>query len=166
MIIVAGMPRSGTSVTMQTLFHLKWPIFGVAYPKYKNPEWQQGKPFWEHDEALGGNINFIKQTNMAVKIILHRGIRYTHLVPSRDKIILCEREFTALSKSQKLIGCMDEQNEKWYGLADEWIENTPFIKLKLEDTRMNPEKSVKTIRDFIGINTDMACAIDNIIRAK
>ena len=132
MIIVSGMPRSGSSLMMQTLKHLGVPLIGENYYTFEGNSYLHSQevpaedqdrisshnPLGYYDIPFEDNIDYIfsKHPGMAMKIL---GPMLITLVPNSniERVILCERkdkdaQATSFEKLAKLdVEVMDKEIE-------------------------------------------------------
>lgn len=162
MIIVTGLPRSGTSLMMNTLFLLGYPVFGIPWPPYRNPDWQPfGTPFWEHPVTINGDLFLLKASDCAVKVHLRSLIEKETPRVAEDKIIACIRNQQDLAQAMTDLdigsGSVERnlmQVQRWYGRASTWAGATPRLNVDLDDFRANPTGAVNAIITFLGITPD------------
>ena len=167
MIVVTGSPGSGTSLMMQTLILLHYPVVGEVFAPGKPRELNQ-KGYWELpvDEEVKG-INSSKYLGKAVKLL---GVGLLKTNPELiDKVILCRR---------RLPECIDSAHRyiqstgKFWGLRDDQLTvdvAAAIVRINLrksvnylikngieyksvwyEDMINKPEESVYGIAEFIG----------------
>ena len=168
-ILVVGMPRSGTSWVMQSLFYLRVPVFGIPHPPGRDPLMQpSNKPFWEHPETLSGNLELLGDSNCAVKVLLRKAISYIDLDPT-DKVIFCKRDINLAAQSQADwgVGSTYERNIKvitqWYDKFDDWIGDTPLLEGNIEWAKNNKVAAINAIKNFVGSEQDITDAVGNMI---
>ena len=162
MIIVSGLPRSGTSLMMNTLFLLGHPVFGVPWPPGRDTAWQPfGTPFWEHPSTLGADLQLLKNSDCAVKVHLRNLIERETPRIAEDKIIACVRNQQDLAQAMTDLGIGSStvarnlvQIQKWYGKAIAWAGATPRLNVDLDDFRANPTGAINAIINFLGITPD------------
>ena len=169
MVIVTGVPRSGTSMVMQTLFYLRFPVFGIPHPPNRESLMQVSeKPFWEHYETLNGDVSLLRGSDCAVKVELRKALKYVQLDSNVDKVILCERDINLLIKSQvtwniarssdRALKLITQSYEKFQG----WIGETPSLVVNFDNAIINPHSTVAAIAAFVGTTLDQTDAINNI----
>jgi hypothetical protein len=168
MLIVTGPPRSGTSMAMQTLYHLQYPVFGITYPNERSRKVQpSSKPLWEFPSTLRGNYSILpKRDYIAVKTILRAVIRPL-IFTNEDIFILCKRDIDLIIKSQQHSGIRNSllkdlpgQYEKFY----EIVGTRKYMEYNLEIAREDPETFVKQVKEFSGALGPIGPAIENIER--
>ena len=168
-ILVVGFPRSGTSLVMQTLVHMRVHVFGVPHPPNRDPSMQpDNKPFWEYPDTLSGDLSGLGDSACAVKVSLRKAIEKIVLDPT-DKVIFCKRnpEKTASSMATWNIGSSYERNLKlinqWYDRFYKWVGDTPYIEGDLDESLAEAERVAGVIRDFVGGDADLTKALENIV---
>lgn len=171
-VYVVGFPRSGTSLTMQTLFHLKFPVFGIPHPPNLDPDMQPDqKPFWEFPRTLSGDVGLLGVSKCAVKVLLRKAIENI-VLDDTDKVIFCKRnpEVTAQAMIDWEIGTSYERNLKlinqWYPKFEEWVGDTPYLSGDLDEALSSPERKEQVatnIRNFVGLDTDITDALENAV---
>ena len=169
------MPRTGTSLVMQTIALLGHQVYGVQFPtgriKNNNP-----KGFWEDSNALNGHIREITGS-VAVKVMLRaliEGVKDNRIkLNSTDhKIIVCTRNHDAAALSQELAGAASGQirnkrNMKiWYDKFTNdnltLFPNIPQLTIDYADIVANPTLYVDKIKSFTNAFGTTKRAIDNI----
>lgn len=170
MLIVTGVPRSGTSWVMQTLFYLRYPVFGIPNPPNRDPLIQpDGKPFWEFPQTLAGDLSILGNSECAVKVDLRKAIQYVVLNPATDKVIFCNRDTTISAQSQldAGIGLSLERNIKvinqWKQKALAWVGETPYLVGDIDWAINNKITAINAIKNFIGSTQDITDAVENMV---
>ena len=163
------MPRSGTSWVMQSLFYLRVPLFGIPHPPNRDPLMQpSNKPFWEHPDTLGGNLEILGNSTCAVKVHLRKAIENIVLDPT-DKVIFCKRNINKVAKAQEDWGLTSsyERNIKictqWYAKFNEWVGDTPKLEGNIDWAKNNKIQAIQAIKNFVGSNQDITDAVGNLI---
>jgi hypothetical protein len=176
MIIVTGSPRTGTSMTMQTIALLGYQVYGLPFPigrdKTLNP-----KGYWEDMRALGGNISTLSG-NIAVKVLLRKFIEKLRdnqiTLTSEDKVILCTRDHddAALSQESAEPGSNAVRNLRnlgvWYGefpkelQPGEKLDGVELLTVNFENIKATPVPIVTAIKNFIGATSGINDAVQNI----
>ena len=170
MIVVAGMPRSGTSLIMQTLHLLGMPLFGIRFPirrdKANNPE-----GYWEHIDTMSGKLEELAgDPEICVKVHLRKLVEVADwsLI---DKVILCTRdvETQATKQQETKTGRSSHARSKkqintWHGkFGDVQTTNgVPTLTVDLADIRAQPAQHVNAIKAFVHAPLSTARAIANI----
>ena len=169
-IYVVGFPRSGSSWVMQTLFLLKFPVFGIPHPPNRDPNMQpSSRPFWEHPDTLGGNLKCLGDSRCAVKVLLRKAIEYITPDPLTDKIIFCNRqnELIAQAITDWGLGSTYERNmkviQRWKSKAIPWAGETPYLLGDVDWAKNNKIAAVTAIKNFIGSDQDITDAVENIV---
>ena len=156
MIIVTGMPRSGTSLIMRLLFMLDYHICGQAFPIRKNKA-HNPSGYFEDEELMQGDLRSIDQTeNFAVKVGLQSLINETVLDPLIHKVIICTRDIDDMVSSQIATGLQPTSdarckmiNQRWQQKFQEYIGEVPYLLVNLDNLRANKSGGVNAIRTFI-----------------
>lgn len=179
MIVVTGSPRSGTSLVMQTLQLLGFPVAGEKFSGLNLKEFNS-KGFWElpHEEVTAG-IKSDKYTGSAVKLFA-QGLMKTE---DRfiNKLIYCKRDLKdaaksfvpLLGKSPLPIKATIRNAEQICSYNDKIAKNyastckKPVLELSYRRMVLSPEKAVREIADFIGVtpsDDQISAAIANVDR--
>jgi hypothetical protein len=173
MIVVTGIPRSGTSAIMQTLKLLGIPVAGEKFPAREVPELNP-KGFYELDNTtMFDGIYHDNYKGMAVKL-LGFGLAYT----DRDlinKVILTERNpldcqmsilkgFEYHMPKARLLDAV-QAYDIFEELTNNFLEinSVPVLRVHYWDLTKNPEKEVGRIAEFVGVKPT-AEAVNNIDR--
>jgi hypothetical protein len=174
LIIVTGIPRSGTSAIMQTLKLLGVPVAGAKFPARELPVLNP-RGFYELDTVtMYHGIHDYRYKGQAVKL-LGLGLNRTDKTLI-SKVILSER--SPLDCQESMLKSL------WYFLPEASIgmavsaydifeesvnhflkaNGKPLLRVRLENLKKDPKTEVKRIADFIGVEVNTQ-AIDNIIRS-
>ena len=173
MIIVTGMPRTGTSLIMQTLDRLGITVAGKPFPPGRNRS-HNPKGFWEGDTLFGDLDGF--EGNIAVKVMLRPFIERVDLDPANDRIIICRRPAAALATAQANTdsGASTEArtltlNARWYDRIETELgiggkfENVPRLNVSLPNFRANRTTVIGDIATFTSARmTDHTEAVNNV----
>lgn len=167
-VVVSGLPRSGTSMMMQMLDAGGFPILSdnIRTPDDNNPK---GYLEYQKVKSLHKDNSWIDEANgKAVKIIVQQLL---FLPDSHEyKIIFMERDMDEVMMSQqKMLGkpvskdaiplplytAMQQQREK----TEAWIKGQPnikMLKINYKDVLENAEEVAETVNDFLGseLNVD------------
>jgi hypothetical protein len=174
MIVVTGL-RSGTSLIMQTLKLLGFPIAGYMFHddfshKELNPKGYYDLPI---KETLFG-LNTDKYKGKAVKL---GGYQLSMTRPKYvNKILVCERSKQDAVKSiVKLMKAeydllkiepnkINAENvyEINNSLINKSIKDKAHIRIKYEEMLLSPEKTIYKICKFLNIKTDIEIAVNNV----
>jgi hypothetical protein len=171
MIIVSGMPRSGTSLMMRLLFFLDIPVTGKLFPKFRD---KQHNPdgYYEDGNHLSGFLDDVDHSeNFGVKVNLRQLIENVTPDPTNHKIIFCYRNVNDMTTSQLKTDYAPDhsfdrckiQNQKWYGKIDDWVGSTPHLKVNLDDLKANKSAGVAAIKSFLSADRDTTKA-ESIIK--
>lgn len=177
-IIVSGLPRSGTSMMMQMLDKGGLPIFT---DKKRTADESNPKGYYEHEAVknLARDKSFIKNAaGKCVKVIsqllVHLPPRYTY------KVLFMERDLQEVVTSQhKMLVRDGKAKEGNYPMGLElafknnlerikiWAAknyNVAILYISYKDTIKNPKKQAIEINDFLEKNLDiekMTAAVDS-----
>lgn len=168
-IIVSGLPRSGTSMMMQMLH-----AGGVETlnDQLRTPDDNNPKGYFEFDpvKRLATDQSWLPQAKgKAVKIIAQLLV---HLPQDFNyKIVFMDRDINeVLVSQQKMLGKLNQVNAKAFptGLydtfqkqlakMDAWVASQPnvnMLKLKYADVVANPEEAAESISSFLGMELDI-----------
>jgi hypothetical protein len=179
MVVITGSPRSGTSLVMQTLQLLGFPIAGEKF-NWLNLEEFNPKGFWElqPEEVIAG-VKSDKYKGVGVKLFA-QGLMKTE-EQYIDKLIYCKRDLKESAKS--FVRLLEktplpikatienaeqicEYNDK---IAKVYVSVCKKGVLEVSYKRMvtSPEKVVREIADFLGSNPSedqISAAIANVDR--
>ncbi|MCD8528545.1 MAG: alkaline phosphatase family protein [Chitinophagales bacterium] len=177
-IIVSGLPRSGTSLMMQMLNDAGLEIFtdNKRKPDINNP-----KGYFEHEaiKILHINNKIIKEANGKVVKIISPLISYLPL-RYNYKVIFMKRHLNQVANSQDAmlevlknkpkdttLFDLNEKLQKLYTNAKDYVnrnKNFTFIEVDYENLINNPDNEIKNIIQFLQIDpkkkTDMKKNID------
>ena len=166
MIIVTGMPRSGTSLMMRLMFYLDIPTCGRPFPKNRDKT-ANLNGYWEDMDILNGQFGEIDETgNFAVKVMLYKLIDKVTLNPTDHKVILCKRNMVDMVESQMRTGhkpsstaerCTRHNTEQ-YGRFTSYIGDVPFLEVNLDNLKANKTVGVNAIKTFISGDRDITKA--------
>ncbi|MGV9197518.1 MAG: sulfotransferase [Promethearchaeia archaeon] len=179
-IVVSGIPRSGTSMAMQILESGGVPVFT---DKKRTPDVNNPKGYYEVEavKRLDKDNSIIKKTQgKAVKVI-------SHLLPHlpeqfRYKLIFMKRDIVEVIRSQqKMLGKdpddypeeLEDIFRKDIANSTSWAnsrENVDLIILDFSDMVRNPEQEIEKIIEFLDLNLDkdaMVSVVDpSLYRSK
>ena len=179
-VIVSGLPRSGTSLMMQMLDK-----GGVEILTDNNRKQDQSNPkgYYEYDPVMA-----IHKDNTWIHLAKDKGLKVVapllkFLDPKyRYKIIFMTRDLNEVVKSQqKMIGKdtetlpvqLLEAYKKQLKIADSWKNKEPGVELvyvDYKDTLNDTEAIIKKVESFIGYdlnkNEMMACVDKSLYRNK
>ena len=177
-VVVSGLPRSGTSMLMQMLDATHYPIFT---DEERAADENNPKGYYEHDvvKKLAHNQQWLSYArDKAVKIVvpLLNSLPYNY----RYKIIFMERDFHEIYASQQRmlnrlgqsknsdildLGLL-ESMKHLVGESKQWAQRHPsaeVLYLKYEDVLNAPLEQALRISEFLGIESDpiqMASKVD------
>lgn len=161
-VVVSGLPRSGTSMMMQMLQAGGFPILSdnIRTPDDNNPK---GYLEYQKVKSLHKDNSWIDEANgKAVKIIVQQLLFLPH--SHEYKIIFMERDMDEVMMSQqKMLGkpvskdaiplplymAMQQQREK----TEAWIKGQPnikMLKINYKDVIENAEEVAELVNDFLG----------------
>jgi predicted AlkP superfamily phosphohydrolase/phosphomutase/tetratricopeptide (TPR) repeat protein len=175
-VVVSGLPRSGTSMMMRML-----DFAGIDALTDESRDSDESNPhgYYEHEwvRNLANDATWIsKAEGKAVKIIA----QLLPYLPSkyRYKVIFMEREISEVLISQQImLGKSREEAIKTYPFklaqtfynqlqrVNEWVDQQPFIDIlhvNYLDCHTNPEEVVKRISDFLDRELDSSKMIEAI----
>jgi hypothetical protein len=175
MIIVTGIPRSGTSAAMQTLKLLNVPVAGEKFPAHEIPELNP-KGFYELDaHTLISGISDNRYQGMAVKMVGY-GLLSTNrkfiskvIVMNRNKAE-CQRSLLNSFRAGFMKSATAKDAEHAYILCNNVLDDflnrnsVPTLRIQLEDLTKYPITEITRICEFIGINSNIGEAVSNIDR--
>ena len=158
MIIVTGMPRTGTSVLMRVLFYLDQTVCGKKFPIGRDKTHNPNGYFEDFDlyRADFGGINFDEES--AIKVNLRKLVeKDISLSETNDRVILCTRNPADVVTSQINTGYANSSNpvrvlaynQKWYQKFNDWIGDVPLLIVNMEQLKANKSAGVGAIRNFI-----------------
>jgi predicted AlkP superfamily phosphohydrolase/phosphomutase/predicted Zn-dependent protease len=175
-IIVSGLPRSGTSMMMQLLETAGIPIYtdGKRLPDESNP-----KGFYEHENVkqLIRNKKWLNETvGMAVKIVIpllyklppnynykvifmHRDL--DEIIDSQHRMLLYEKKIAKENYSMTI----KENFQKFLNQREKWSsknKNVEIIDVNYNEIVENPESSIEKIKNFLGIKIDNSLLVNQI----
>jgi hypothetical protein len=171
-IIVSGLPRSGTSLMMQML---KAGGIDLLTDEIRSSDINNPKGYFEYQAVknLARDINWLDLANgKAVKVIVHL---LKFLPPDYHyKIIMMERKMTEIIASQqKMLGKdpavypmgIAQSFEKELEKANIWADKEPHVqmlKISYNELLQHPKPAVEQINNFLGQNLDQAKMIEMI----
>ncbi|MFO8018181.1 MAG: sulfotransferase domain-containing protein [Promethearchaeia archaeon] len=179
-IVVSGIPRSGTSMAMQILEAGGVPVFT---DKNRTPDVNNPKGYYEVEavKRLDKDNSIIKKTQgKAVKVI-------SHLLPHlpekfKYKLIFMKRDIEEVIRSQqKMLGKdpddypqeLEEIFQKEINNSKSWAnsrDNVELIVLDFSNMIHTPEQEIGKIIDFLGLELDkdaMVSVVDpSLYRSK
>lgn len=177
MIIVTGMPRTGTSLVMQTLDRLGMNVHGIQFPSNRTRA-HNPKGFWEDVDTLRGQrLQELVSHRSAVKVNIRKLIEYSILNPATDKIIVCRRNALAAVTSVKntinpnvIIARGIARHVRWYGELDDALtvdgkfNGVASLDVPIVAFRNNPALWVGNIKTFAATpnSMDPTDAVENV----
>lgn len=179
MIVVTGF-RSGTSLIMQTLKLLEFPIVGYKFHddfshKELNPKGYYSLPGREtvyglktHYKGkavkLGGAELFQTNHDFVKKIIVCERDRH-QTVNSIVKLLKADYDIAEIEPTVENAELVFDININFQERAIRKF-NKPIIRIRYEDITTNPEVSIKKIKEFLGLRSNINNAILNINTGK
>lgn len=169
-IIVTGLPRSGTSLMMQLLQAGGMQILtdGVRHPDEHNPK---GYFEFEKVKRLAFDVSWLKEaTGKAVKIVapllqylpmhytykiiyMHRDI--SEILASQQKMIVSENgEFAG--RAYNLILAETYRKLEQAILSKEWTNGSELLKIEFSDIVNGQQEEMEKIEDFLGVELDIS----------
>jgi hypothetical protein len=171
MIIVTGMPRSGTSLVMQTLHLIGYSVYGTKFPPELDPALNPNG-FWECSDGMSDSIQNLNG-DIAVKVLLRKLIE-RKVFGGADRIILCTRKFDTLAQKQVETGFGSSTKERCRAQIDNWygrfmreqatgLGGKQILVVNHDAMLTNPTLWVGRIAEFAGRpNADVTAAIQNV----
>lgn len=161
-IVVTGLPRSGTSLMMQVLNQAQVPILqdGVRESDISNP---QGYYELEDVKNIVADNSFLDHAGgKAVKIVAPLPI---YAKPElKYKMVFMRRDIQEILQSQEKMLLKDQTSErekfrtiyefhlkKTYRFLKE--NNIPFVDINYNDLMANPLKSMQQVIEFLGLSS-------------
>lgn len=171
--IVSGLPRSGTSMVMQTLEAGGMPI---ATDEEREPDESNPKGYLEIEgviDKLSEDGEFVFRFKGKVVKIIAYGLRY--LPPGDYKIIYMERNIEeVLDSMEKMAGITDEERretrlsfDKLNGMVKAELEGRSDVEVlfvSYNDTLEDPDGQILRVFDFLGLPLDPNKMIDAVDR--
>ncbi|TXT53804.1 MAG: hypothetical protein BAJALOKI1v1_2290002 [Promethearchaeota archaeon] len=172
LVIVSGIPRSGTSLLMQML---KTGGMEILADNKRKPDESNPKGYLELDavKKLAQDNSCLKnQAGKVVKVISHL-LKYLP-ESQKYKIIFMNRDMHEIMASQSK---MLNKNEKKFSKelikaflkelkqVKEWIKTQPnkeILNLHYKKILKNPSKQIEKLIDFLGISLDTTAMIEAI----
>ena len=166
MVVVSGLPRSGTSLMMQMLNSGGVDIYqdNLRTPDENNPN-----GFFEHEnvKALMKGNNWLKDAKgKAIKVVsplvrfLSPSFTYKVIVMKRDIVEIVNSQHKMLvragkAKSDSYPVQMEETLKKQYNSALDWMHKQPnfeVIEIDFTEAINSPDKISETIVNFLGMD--------------
>ncbi len=168
-IVVSGLPRSGTSLMMQMLDAGGVPVFT---DKQRTADESNPRGYYEHEavKKLRKDKKWLSNaTGKSVKIISH----LLPLLPAKYtyKIIVMVRDLTEVVQSQhKMLVRLGKKKEDTYPArlemnfknqilkADDWLKsnyNAAYLYINYKEVIENPGKAAKKVQQFLGMKLDV-----------
>ena len=178
-VIISGLPRSGTSMMMQMLVAGGLPVFT---DNRRQPDEDNPRGYYESEKVkhLHKDTSWLQDVNgKGIKIISHL---LPHILKEKEysyRILFMERNYDEILASQKQM--LSRQNKKGAKLTDTLLKNTfykqlerihaillvrqiPTMYFNYEECVNNPEDTAKAVNQFLGFSLDlsaMAGAVDS-----
>jgi predicted AlkP superfamily phosphohydrolase/phosphomutase/tetratricopeptide (TPR) repeat protein len=169
-IVVTGLPRSGTSMMMQMLDMAQIPILtdGNRKPDVNNPK---GYFEFEKVKRMAVDVSWLKDaTGKAVKIVapllqhlpphftykviyMHRNI--DEIIASQQKLIESEKGVHS-GKSYNLILAESYRKLEESILGKQWLNGSSLLKLDYSELVNGQLEELEKLEDFLGIELDIS----------
>lgn len=163
-IIITGLPRSGTSLMMQIIDKSQIPVLsdGKREKDISNPE---GYFELEAVKGIVADNSFLEEAKgKAVKIVAPLPI-YMNL-KHKYRIVFMRREMDEILRSQEKMLAKDQvsEREKFRTIYDFHLKKTyrffkeneiPFLDVNYNELVANPESEIQKLITFCGITTDL-----------
>jgi len=182
-IVVSGLPRSGTSLMMQMLDKGGIPVF---YDHKRTADESNPKGYYEHEsvKSLRRDKKWLANvTGKAVKIISHL---LPHLPAKYNyKVIFMLRDLSEIIRSQhKMLVLQGKHKESTYPVrlemayknqllnANHWLKtnhNASVLYINHIDAIEKPQETAKKVEQFLGIKMDltkMASVVDSSLHRE
>lgn len=160
-VIVAGITRSGLTMTMQMLNAGGFPCLGT-YPAFEDFDLDipynttNGKAI----KAVDTHLNFPPEGNYKV-IMLHRDLKQQ----ARSQIKFCNIIGIKVIASKENIKRVIEGNKKDYLKISRWAKNQESVlNLHFEEILKDPEYSALTIQTFLDVELDIEKMADVVVK--
>lgn len=176
MIAITGL-RSGTSLMMQTLKLLGFPIVGMKYHKHFSHKELNPRGYYDMPiEYTINGMNSYRHKGQAIKLY---GAQLAKTDPKYvSKLIICEREYEPCIKSVQRLMELDvditgldpspEHARLLHGVNIDLIERSAKhienIRVKFEDMLSAPDSTIKKVCKFLNIETAIDKAVENVVR--
>lgn len=182
-VVVSGLPRTGTSMMMQMLDKGGMEIFtdGIRTPDENNP-----KGYYEHElvKSLARNKTWVKDAKgMAVKVISH--LLFELPANYRYRIIFMDRDLDEVLKSQhhmlvrdgkakeeamnlRLVNAFKQNLDRVRDWAPKQ-ENMEILFVSHRNLINNPKEELQKVNNFLGGNLDidaMATVVDKSLHRE
>ncbi len=168
-LIITGLPRSGTSLMMQIIEKSEIPVFtdGKREKDVNNP---QGYFELEAVKGIVKDNSFLENANgKALKIVAPLPIFLDKKLNYR--VIFMRRNIDEVLRSQEVMLQKDQQSEKekFSGIYEQHIAKThrffednsiPYIDINYNDLMLNPEREIDKLIAFCGIKSDRKTLLD------
>lgn len=176
MIAITGQ-RSGTSLMMQTLKLLDFPIVGMAYHKEFSHKELNPRGYYDMPmEYTRNGVNSYKHKGQAIKLYGAQLAKTDHRYIS--KLIICERNHEDCIKSVQRLMEIDidiigldpspEHAKLLHGVNIDLIErcapHIENIRIQFEDMIINPVCTINNVMGFLNIDVPIGRAVSNVMR--
>lgn len=174
MIVVTGL-RSGTSMTMQTLKLLGFPVVGLMFHDDFSHQELNLKGYY--DLPVSETINGLNTTRYKGKAVKLGGYQLSATNPRYvSKVIICQRERDTTIKSivkflkaefdisnvepteKNAILILDTTND----LIEKCGVKKPHMRIQYEVMVRDPERCIEGVCQFLNIQADIKKAVNNI----
>jgi len=168
-LIVTGLPRSGTSLMMQIIEKSEIPVFsdGKREKDINNPE-----GYFELEAVKG-----IVKDNSFLDLALGKALKIVAPLPIflnkelNYRIIFMRRDMDEILRSQEVMLQKDQlsEREKFSGIYEQHLSKTyrffednsiPFIEVNYNQLVVNPEMEIQKVIQFCSIVTDSKTLIE------
>ena len=172
-IVVTGLPRSGTSLMMQILQSIGIRIFT---DNQRRPDTSNPKGYFEHElvKTIENDSSWITDAKgKAIKIVsplliyLPKDYNYKVIFMNRDfnELILSQEKMltiSAMRNSKNDIENLKHIFDKDINQAKNWTKENPkckFVEISFAKLIENPKSEITKINEFLEINADLKDAI-------
>lgn len=183
-IVVSGLPRSGTSLMMQILHSMGIDIFtdNIRLPDESNP-----KGYFEHElvKTIEKDNSWVKEVKgKAIKIVspllIYLPLNYVY------RIIFMNRNLNEIMRSQEKMMSfnnmditkiepeileqifVNDLNQAWIWIKEK--SHSKFLEISYSELFENSKSEIEKVRDFLNINTGLETIIKvidkNLYRTK
>jgi hypothetical protein len=163
LIVVSGLPRSGTSAMMAALRAGGIPlsIDGVRRPDEFNP-----RGYYEHEEVRTLDKPLSEALSLpgtAIKVLTHK-LRYLRPQPPA-RVVFMHRELQRVVKSQESMAPADQPDVDWIDLWEKELararealrkrRNTEVLEVEFSNLLGSPRTTLGEVADFLDCGLDI-----------